>query len=456
VGLPWEKQIRSVKDDLAGGLLMAFAKQARIDALQARASAGIIRRRNRIALTLVAAAVGSAMVCPAQAQAPSKDLWQTYMEAALFSDQTDDFNVEAIILDAALAHARKHDPDGQRPALSRLPLMLAYAELDRKDLLKPLSDQGMHIDVSNLDKRYNDYIQTVDDYASSYYDRWSAHGNDKPYDEFRQGVRLYGTKNSYLIEVALRAKLKPSDQIGLAKTLNQSGLVYRRVAFDYDCAAYEYGRAFQTFQDFELTQDAMTRTSRLFSVGEPTTATTEQAAIGQNVNDTQAYLVMQLGMDMRDVADQTLHAKSDSPPPAKTDLAQCDGFGPTARTPPPVGFDAHVSRASEYYVALLRLTKELHDAWPTHPFFGWVEFRLAGLYAIEFEMSKVHPEQYSAALAKARNAYQRALSIITNADGANSQYVHTIATEYVDVLVEANLPEEAKKIESTYGVTPSN
>lgn len=404
-------------------------------------------------------AIGCAVVgwpSPSLAQPPKQDLWQTYMEAALGSNQTEDFKIEAITLNAALAHANQHDGDGQRPVLTRVPLMLAYGELGREDLLKPLSDQGMHIDVSNLDSLLDDYISTVDNYASSYYNRWIDHMNDKSVDDFKQEVRYYGAKNSYLIEVALRTKLRPNDEVGLATTISQVGLAYKNNS-NFDCAGYDYGRAFQIFQDFQQKRDGMMTTADRFSAANPSTPQAEQGATGQAFIDTEAYLVLAMARSMIELAYRSLHPPSGDAPAAKTDLAAtCDNFGPPARTPPAVGFEALVKRDTEYFDALANLTSELHEYSPKHPFFGMVDYWRAELYDVEYDMTSGHPDQYPNSLANAKAAFEESLDIMTHAHGPSSSFVRGDAREYVDLLIKAKLPDEAKKIEDRYGVTPSN
>jgi hypothetical protein len=439
---------------------MDFANRVRGHGQEPPFRAENARQHKPLPSMLAAAmAIGCAIVaCPAsaRAQAPAKNLWQTYMAAALGSNQSDDFKVEAIALNAALAFAMQHDAQGLQPALTRLPLMLVYAELDRKDLIKPLADQGMHIDVSDLDKRFDDYISTVDNYASSYYDRWKAHVDDKPGDDFKQGVRFYGAKNSYRIEVALRTKLRLGDEIGLATAISQVGLVYSKGA-DLDCAGYDYGRAFQTFLDFQQKRDAMTAAGGRFSVGNPTTPTAEQSTMGQAVMDTQVYLVLIAAMAMKDSALETLNSRTDGSPPTNSELAsKCDNFGPPARTAPAVGFDARISRVSEYFDIVLTLTSELRKRWPGNPVFGTLYNDMGLLYQMEFERSQMHPDQYPGMLVKARDAFEKSLAILTDSGGTKSQSVHAVAANYVDLLIKAKLPDEAKKIEDRYGVAPSN
>jgi hypothetical protein len=399
-------------------------------------------------IALMAATVGSALVCSglAQAQMPAQSLWQTYMEAALASDQSNDLQAEAIILNAALAQAKRDDPNGQRPALSRLPLMLAYGELNRKDLLKPLADQGMHLDVSNLDERYADYVKTIDDYASSYYDRWRAHANDDPYDDFRQAVRFYGARNSYRIEVAIRTKVL-SDEIGLADAMGTLGMVYKK-GFYFDCAADNYGKSVQTYASFQQKRDAMIAAGARFGTGNPTA---EQNIVGQPVTDNQVYIELQAASTMVNLAFQSLRARSGNKPMTNTDLADdCPGANASA-----AGFDTQTSQAFEYLHTLVSLTTRLHDEWPGYPFSGLVAFELADLYGLEFQMAKLQPGEYPEALENAKKEYERSLTIMSRAQGASSPFVKGTAVDYVDLLVGAKLPDEAQKIEQTYGVTPS-
>ena len=445
---------------------MVLAKEIRAHdcepyCLESRCSVAVPRQRKLLPSIFTAIVAGGCAVvlcgAPSWAQAPAKDLWQTYMEAALGSNQTEDFKIEAITLNAALAYTKQHDADGQRPVLTRLPLMLAYGELGRDDLLKPLAEQGMHIDVSNLHKLLDDYVSTVDNYASSYYNRWVEHMNDKSIDAFKQEVRYYGAKNSYLIEVALRTKLRPDDEVGLATTISQVGLTYKKNN-NFDCAGYDYGRAFQIFQDFQRKRDGMMITADHFSASNPGTPQAEQGATGQAFIDTEAYLVLAMASSMIELAYRSLHSPSDNASSAaKTDLAAaCDNFGPPARTPPAVGFDALVKRDTEYFDALANLTSELHEYSPKHPFFGVVDYWRAELYDVEYQVTSDHPDQYPDSLPNARAAFEESLDIMTHAHGPNSDFVRGDAREYVDLLIKAKLPDEAKRIEDRYGVTPSN
>ena len=427
---------------------------------QGRKCAENAQRRQRLpSILAAAAAIGCAVVswpAPSRAQRLPNDLWQTYMAAALANNQSDDFNVEVITLNAALAFAKQHDPKGQRPALTRLPLMLAYAELDRKDLMKPLADEGIVIDVSNLDDRLDDYIDTLWEYGLSYDNRWGAHRNDKQQDDFRQAVRYYGAKNSFRIEVALRTKFRPRDEIGLANTVSLVGLVYRH-GDNMDCADFDYGRAIQTFLHYQHERDAMATLGGRFSVGEPSVTAAEQRTLGQAVIDTQVWLVLNAAISLRISAGSALNSKTDPPSPVETNLsAQCDSFGPPPLIAPATGIDAQVTRALEYFDTVLMLTSALRKHWPGSPLFAILYNQIGLTYQIEFEIRKTHPDQYPDALTKAREAFEESLAILTHSDGANSGTARIVATNYVDLLDEAGLTDEASQIKQRYHLVSNN
>jgi hypothetical protein len=175
----------------------------------------------------------------------------------------------------------------------------------------------------------------------------------------------------------------------------------------------------------------------------------------QAADNTQVTLVELLGDAMRSLAYKTLHPGSSSVSAPSTDLSKCDTFGPPKRTPLPVDFDAQVSRAEEYYGGVVKLTTSMHQYWPGNQLFGVLDNHEGMLYAIEFEMSKAHPGQYPDSLAKAKGAYADSLAILTHASGPGAAIVQIVAQNYLDLLIEAGLTDEAKKIETAYGVSPS-
>ena len=214
---------------LAGIAIMNVANKARHRLGVAISRPAVERALRKPIVFMLAAgmAVGLAMTAwSSQAQAPSKDLWQSYMDAAEAADAAGDFKTEALTLARAFAFAKQHDAQGQRPVLSQLPLMLAYIELDEKDLWQSIAKEKLRIDVGNPGQGMTDYISTLDNYGWSYYTRWKAHLNNSSEKEaFKQTGRLYGAENSFRVEIALRQKLMSEDQDGLGAAEGSLGLV---------------------------------------------------------------------------------------------------------------------------------------------------------------------------------------------------------------------------------------
>jgi hypothetical protein len=67
-------------------------------------------------------------------------------------------------------------------------------------------------------------------------------------------------------------------------------------------------------------------------------------------------------------------------------------------------------------------------------------------------MTKVDPGQYPDSFAKAKNAYEEALSIIEYSVGANSDALKATAMDYVGLLREAGQTDDAEKTASRYGI----
>jgi hypothetical protein len=397
-------------------------------------------------------------VSPAAAQPKPQDLWQTYMDAARASDASGDFAAEAVILNAASAFAKKADPQGQRPTLTRLPLILAYGELHRTDLMRPLTALGMDIDESNLDEGYEGFVSTMDDFAEAYYSRWGAHLADSPSADgiFRQGVRFYGAKNSFSIEVAFRSKLMPDDKVGLAETLSFLGLTYQKVS-DLDCAGYDFGEASQIFQDSRQILGAMEAADSHFTVGSQAGSIAGQSTLRARELSSQVAELEIFERYLSGAAYETLHhTEAEGLPTANTDWDFCHRLGPPAMTPAPVGFDAQISRALLYHKMNLGLLQDLYKYWPNNTLFGVADANLAEIYRLQYERSQLQSKGYVDSPTKTGSAYKSALKNLSSALGPNAQVVQGVASAYVNFLIEARLPTEAKRIEARYGVAPGN
>ena len=373
-------------------------------------------------------AVGLAMTAwSSQAQAPSKDLWQSYMDGAEAADAAGDFKTEALTLARAFAFAKQHDAQGQRPVLSQLPLMLAYIELDEKDLWQSIAKEKLRIDVGNLGQGMTDYISTLDNYGWSYYTRWKAHLNDSSEKEaFKQTGRLYGAENSFRVEIALRQKLMSEDQDGLGAAEGSLGLVLskRQRFVDSDDA---YNRAVQQLRGSRAKLVAMPTLSTLFSVGDPSLSTAERS-----VRETQIDVMLLTARNLVASSQDSIAQKRDD------------------------AFATQVSRALALYEEIRALTEDVGQFWPRHPFFGYLDYGFALLYQTEFTVTKVHSDRYPASLAKAKEAFESAIAILEYSKGPSSQDVRNAVSDYMGLLVAADQPDEAKKLGKRYGINPAN
>jgi len=382
-------------------------------------------------LVLALALTASPSTCGAQA--PSKDIWQTYMEAAAAADENGDFKTEAITLARALAYAKTHDAQGQRPILSLLLLMLAYIELDETGLWHELAKEKFRVDVGNLGPSMREFIPTLDRFGWSFYERWKAHVNDTTEEAIKQEGRGYGAQNSFRLEVALRGKLMSEDPDGLATAHASLGLVLSKLGTLRD-ADSEYSSAIDLIRDSRARRNAIPTMSSLFSVGDPRLASEE---LGITANESAVFFL---------TAGRLVAATAG--------LLQNGEGAADAKSPKNLDefFDTQIGRALELYKEMEVLTSEASKFWPHHPFFGRLNSELAWLYATEFRMTKKHPGRYPDSLSNAKQRYERALAIFEDASGPNSTDVQNRATDYVALLVAADQLDEAKKVAQRYGV----
>jgi tetratricopeptide (TPR) repeat protein len=364
---------------------------------------------------------------PSRAQTQPKDLWQSYMEAAVAADTAGDFKTEALVLGRAFAFAKQHDPQGQRPVLSQLPLMLAYIELDEKDLWQTIAKEKFRIDVGNLGQGMTDYISTLDSYGWSYYGRWKAHLADSSEKEaFKQTGRLYGAENSFRVEIALRNKLVSDDLDGLGSAEGSLGLVLsKRQRFSESDDAYN--KAVQQLRGSQAKLVAMPTLSALFSVGDPGLSMAERT-----VRETQIDVMLLTASNLVASSQDSITQKRDA------------------------DFATLTERALALYEEIRDLTKDVSQFWPRHPFFGFLNYNFAWLYRTQFMMTKMHPDRYPDSLAKAKESFERALAILQYSKGPNSPDVHNIASDYMNLLEVADLPDEAKNLGQRYGSNPSH
>jgi hypothetical protein len=373
--------------------------------------------RNPKALILTAViALGLASV-PLNLQAgSSKDLWQSDMLAAQAADAIDDFTTEALVLANALSLAK-----GQRRALSRLPLVLAYLELGRKDLWQPIAKEDFQIDV-NPPEEMRAAISFLDRYGWNYYNRWKTHRSDTSEDPFKQTTRLAGAENAFRMEVALREKLMSDDEAGLGEAQASLGLVLSRESPTGEIESI-YSQALQHLRSSNMKLAAMDTLSELSSMGDPARIRTER-----NVGETQISVLILTANNLIESAQASLREKNDDQ------------------------FASQAARAQAIFQEISDLTASVRQGWPRHSFFGLLESEIGWLHQTEFEVTRIHPDRYPDSFAKAKNAFEQAIAIYEYSKGPNSPELRNVAGMYIALLKAANQADAARKLAQRYGL----
>jgi len=115
-------------------------------------------------------------------------------------------------------------------------------------------------------------------------------------------------------------------------------------------------------------------------------------------------------------------------------------------------FATQVENARALYKEIQSLTDDVSKFWPRHPFFGYFNADLGWFYQTEFAMTKLHQERYPDSLSKSRESFERAIAILEYSEGPNSIDVRNVVSRYIDLLVAADQPEEAKSLGRRYGI----
>jgi hypothetical protein len=385
-----------------------------------------IPRASTLAILIAVALTVISSRLQAGTPTPSKDLWQSYMEAALQADKAEDFKTEALILANAVSLAKSHDATEQRLLLSQIPLMLAYVELGREDLWRPILKDISGKHLGDPDETMRSYISIFREYGWSYYDRWKQHQDDTSEDSFKQQGRLYGAEIAMRAEVTLRQTLLSDDEAGLGEAEASLGLVLTKKS-DSSGSEEAYNQALQHLRGSGMKRATMQTLSDLLSIGDPKLADSERS-----VEQTQIDVLFLTVRNLVESAQSSLKDKQEDQ------------------------FASQVGRASALLEEVSATTADIRKRWPRHPFFGILEAQIAWLHQTEFAMTKMHADQYPDAFAKAKDAFERSIAIIEYSKGPKSQELRTVATSYLELLIAAGQTDQANRLAQRYGVRPDN
>jgi hypothetical protein len=380
---------------------------------------------NSLACCSVVAAVFS-LASPAWSPAfgqTAPDFWQSCGTAAADAIKAQDFEMAAVMANAALAAGKGRDALGWRPILSRFPLMLAYIEIEKpEELWRPIAQESFKLDISRIDERLKDFIFTARSMGSSFDDHWKRRQGQK--EDFKQRARQHGAENLLKIEVALRERLMPEDEDGLADANALLALaIGRRSAGDSLERFSEANRHWKISQRRRGTMEAM---DRRFSVAESSPDFVADTDAG--MQSTQLFALLSSSRFLVQEAMYSFGRK-------EFDV-----------------FKSKIALASDLLAELDRSISRMRASWSRNPIFGTIARHWGWLYDTEFKMTKVDPGQYPDSFAKAKNAYEEALSIIEYSVGANSDALKATAMDYVGLLREAGQTDDAEKTASRYGI----
>jgi hypothetical protein len=367
----------------------------------------------------------AALVLPSR-DPPPPDLWTNYMSAAAVAYEDGDFSTAAIILNRAHAYAQRYAANTPRPNLSRLALLMAYSELGREDLMRPLSKEKLGFDTSQFDASLKSYIAILDRLAWTYYTRWNA-GSDSWEEQDKQGARLYGAENSFKIAIALRERLMPDDQ-GLAPA--RAGLAFvleRTQRSESERVQREtlLRNALSRFRKDQRRRDTLSTAGTLFTNGGPNASAEVLSTTTEDLVDMQILVT-------RDLVFLG----------AAENLKRNDFKA----------FDEHAKYAGEMLEQMRANLGGL--TWLDSPMQARFSWYTAHLYGLEYEMSKLRSGQYPKALALGEKAYEKALAIAEFREGPNSQHTQDIAGEYVHLLSRAGQRKEAATLAQHYRIAP--
>lgn len=350
-------------------------------------------------------------------------LWQTHMAAAAKANSSGDLETEATLLTRALDLAQTQGTphfQTQITTLTKIPLMLAYIELDKEALWKPLAGGTFRIDLGALDSSMKPFISTARSLANAYDNRWRRNERETG---FKQDARRYGAEHLFRVEVALRKKFMLEDESGLAEAQALLGTVIaRRSASDSQEPFREAIKVFETIRDRRSKIDAVTR--KFGVADESSDALIDD--IGTKLVSTQFYAMVIAMKNVLRVANDSLDKKDRK------------------------SFESAIESASNFSDEMIRATSRIRASWPRSPTFGLIALYRGSMYSSQYKGAKADPKLFPDSLAQGKAAFEEALSIFAYNYGPTSDYVKSTARDYADLLRLAGQNSEAAEVEKRY------
>ena len=386
----------------------------------------------RIVLVAVLAALGA----PSSMAQTRPGFWEISIEAAANAELGSP--IAPIILGNALAIAEERDPNGARPILSRLHLMLSYIAQNKFDLFKSVYGMpNLKIDVSTFDLGLKDYIGPLRTFQSSHYTRWqNPLPDDKDKDVLLEGVR-YGAQHLAEIEVALRKQVVSEDAMGLADALANLGLVFKNLG-ELEKAIEKYQEAQTFFVAAREERNALIAAELAFAIGNLPTNVSNSEIPTRSPDPIEDFFV---SADEPIVLIIIMKAGSEIVTDAikNGDLAKAEKFIQLMRS---------VEALDD------KINRVMNCTWTCHPYLVSNHFWRAILnetrmnYARKFKQDSSEDDVHKFFI-RADTEYKEALEISLFSEGDASEHFKQIVESYENFLTEAGHEEDEKRFEVT-------
>ncbi|MFI4986645.1 MAG: hypothetical protein ACHQF3_04330 [Alphaproteobacteria bacterium] len=345
------------------------------------------------------------------AAATPEELWQSYLDAAVEANVSDDFTSAEALLKAADDVARQRDANGPRAALTRLVLDFVEVELEKRPPEDIISRQGLAPDLAGAETALLPAADSFARLANNYYHRWEDldPDRDSAAERAKAKLRLREAEICRLVALAMQKKLLLAGDVAIASTMALYGVVLSDED-RLDEAKENYRAALDIWAAADRKNAQLMEGSRRFSLNQGRTA-------GDAKGGNDPLLV-------------------------KFFLAQADmTTGYQLRNEKKVLEAARDFKEAEE--ALLEVIAIYDKDWPDRLATGYRYYQLARLYSWQ-----------EGRLRDAEDKFRRALAIYEAVEGKTSDDVATIVERLAAVLRQEQDEDRARALETAYGVKP--
>ena len=358
------------------------------------------------------------------------DFWDVATRSAASAADTAP-EAAGLILGAALAHANKHDPDGVRPVLARVQLMLAYVEVDQFALYeKTFGAAPFKIDAAKFDPTLKGYVTAARTLAGLCDTRLKSDASAANGALRRKGHE-YCARHFAEIEVALRSKVATDDAGELAIAIALKGLYFAHLG-DRTKAIDDYRDAIKRLTQTRLERNAIESVDRLFALRDKL-----PNGGGVTSSGTPAVQETSIGADRGEayVASVGLRAALEG---ADAAIVQDDA-------------EKFLKLAEEFALQANRDHSFVRRTWPCNPNIAFDHMWNAMLHGTRIRFSKKHGKENRGGEEKDFSAgsdqWRRGISIIAFSKGLHSSELNNFVGEYARFLRENAHDGEAEALE---------